>query len=138
MFRTCVIKNSKRTVKKRIADKPVDECSETRPDERTLPYFEIVSEQVLADKRYQSMQPIQQGHFWRLVVHVLAIDRGLTVRHPGAIAKRLGISKSEWEELEHLFLEKGILTVTEDDNYLLQHEFREQYLQTLESNNAKR
>lgn len=51
---------------------------------------------------------------------------------------RLGILEKEWEALETVLLSNGLLNVSEDEIYLFQHEFREQYLQTLESNNAKR
>jgi len=138
MFKTSAIKNAKRISKNRLGDKTVAECAKFRPDERTMPYFDIVPEQVLADLSYKSLQPIHQGQFWRFIIHVAAIDRGLIVRHSGATASRLGIAITEWEELEAVLLDKGLLVVTENGNYLMQHEFREQYLQTLETNNAKR
>jgi hypothetical protein len=138
MFRTCVIKNYKRVTKNRISDKSIEECSVQRPDERTLPYFEVVPEQVLADQRYLSLTSHQQGQFWRLLVHVLAPEKGMVVRHPSVIAKRIGMEMTSWEELERVLLRAGLLMEVEDGDYLLQHEFREQYLQTLESNNAKR
>ena len=138
MFRTCNIKNYKRATRNRITGKTLEECSMLRPDERTLPYFEVVPEQILADHRYLSLNPQQQGQFLRLVVHALAPDNGIVVRHPGAISKKLGVEKLVWEELEALFLKLGLLVLVADGDYLMQYEFRERYLQTLESNNAKR
>jgi hypothetical protein len=138
MFRTSEIKNSKRGKKNRILDISIEECSPYRPGERTMPYFEVVTEQVLADQRYLSLEPQQQGQFLWLVVHVLAPERGMFVRQAGAISKRLSLGKAAWEELEAQLIKAGLLVEVEDGDYLMQHEFREQYLQTLESNNAKR
>jgi hypothetical protein len=138
MFKIYVIKNTRRTKKNQNLPKEVADCSIKRPDERGLPYFSIVIEQVLSDERYLSLTEQEQGAFWRLMVHVFASDMGLVVRHEGMIAKRLGISVAEWRKQEALFLQKGLLIVTEDGIYLLQHELREQLLQTLEACNAKR
>lgn len=138
MFRTCTIKNYKRVTKNRIKDISIEECANQRADERTLPYFEVVSEQVLSDHRYFSLNKEQQGHFWRLMIHIFAKEKGLIVRHSGVIAKKLDMDKLAWEELEQVLLKCGLLVETDDRNYLMQHEFREQYLQTLEANNAKR
>jgi hypothetical protein len=138
MFRTCVIKNYKRANRNRIAEKTLDECSVLRPDERTLPYFEVVHEQILADSRYLSLNPQQQGQFLRLVVHVLAPENGIFVRHAGAISKRLGLEKAVWENLETILINAGLLVVVDGGDYLMQYELREQYLQSLETNNAKR
>lgn len=138
MFNTCSIKNAKRTTEKKIPSISIDDCSIVRPDERTMPFFDVVPEQVLADLRYNSLSNEEQGQFWRLVIHVMAPDGGMSIRHSGVIAKRLKTTKSQWENIEHILIEKGLLIVTSDENYLLQHELREQYLQTLEINNAKR
>jgi hypothetical protein len=132
MFNTFVIKNASRAKIKKIHGKSIQECSEIRPDQRTMPYFEVVTEQVLSDKRYLGLSDHQQGAFWRLIIHVMAPDCGITVRHPGAIAGRLGISIEAWEKLERVLLDNGMLTITADACYLMQYEFREQYLQTLE------
>jgi hypothetical protein len=137
MFKTSKIKNHNRMKIKRIEDISLAECAAARPDERTMPYFEIVPEQVMANKQYLSLSTDQQGAFLRFIVHVVAFDQGRVVKHAGAISQRLGMDVDCWHELENIFIEKGLLAVSADGNYLIQHEFREQYLQTLKANNAK-
>lgn len=65
-------------------------------------------------------------------------DRYVPGRHHGMIAQKLGMPENSWVELETVLLNIGLLALTPDGIYLFQHEFREQYLQTLDSNNAKR
>lgn len=138
MFRSWEIKNSKRATITKLLPITIEECFAIHPDERTLPFFQIVTEQVLSDKRYLSLDSVQQGIFWRFIVHVVARNNGLVVRHPTWISKLLSLNSNEWEELENVFINSGLLVVSADGIYLMQHEFREQYLQTLAINNAKR
>ena len=140
MFKICMIKNNKRTKDSgnRIEVKTWDELQMRKPDERTLPYFSVVTEQVLSDQRYKNLSTNDQGGFWRLVIHVLSQDMGVITLHAGAISQKLGITIGEWQALELALLKVEILKITDDGYYLIQPEFREQYLQTLESNNAKR
>lgn len=137
MFRTHEIKDAKRGAKKRIPpDRP--ELFDEHPDERTLPYFSVVPEQIAKDFRYLQLRPGDRGLFWVLVVHVLWRDGGRCVRHSAVIAKRMGIPEECWAELERQLLELKILELSPDGCFLVQPELRGQYLMTLASNNAKR
>jgi len=138
MFSTAIIKNAKRSPARKIRPLDKEACALQRPDERTMPYFEVVPEQVLSDERYLSLPRELQGEFWRLIVHVFAQHQGLVVNHPGVIAELLGMNETTWQAIQKTLVSAGLLQVVRGGNYLLQHEFREQYLQTLAANNAKR
>lgn len=137
MFRIHEIIDSRRGDNKRIQPSEM-ELFDERADERTLPYFSIVPEQVTADKRYQSLTQRHQSLFWLFVIHTLWKDSGRCIRHAGAISKRMGISITKWEELENILLERCLLSVSPDGFHLIQPELRTQYLMTLATNNNKR
>jgi len=136
MFDTATIKNYKRLKSKRLPTM-ADHLFEFRPDERTLPYFEVVPEQVLADSGYQSLSRQEQGDFWRLVL-LLWSERCRFPRHPGVISEYLGMSPSGWEALEGRLVAAGLVSISPNQHYIIQPELREQYLQTLTANNNKR
>lgn len=137
MFCTHEIKNSRRGVNTRMPPTEAELLDE-RADERTLPYFSIVPEQVLSDERYRSLAISHKAHFWLFIVHVLWRDAGRCIRHSGVISQRMGINVAEWDELEILLLDGGLLILSADNFYLIQPELRTQYLMTLETNNRKR
>lgn len=136
MFRIHEIIDSRRGAKKRVPPSEI-ELFDERADERTLPYFSIVPEQVTTDKRYLSLNQRHQSLYWLFVVHTLWKDGGRCIRHSGAIAKRMGVSITEWDELERLLLECCLLQVSPDGFHLVQPELRTQYLMTLATNNNK-
>ena len=136
MFCTNEIKDSKRKIKRKSPSET--ELVEELPEERTMPYFSVVPEQVLSDERYLKLEQSQQALFWIFVVHVLWRDGGRCVRHAGIIAKRMGIKITGWEVLEKLLLDSNLLILSPDGFYLIQPELRSQYLMTLQTNNAKR
>lgn len=136
MFRIHEIIDSRRGAKKRV--QPTEaELFDERADERTLPYFSIVPEQVTANKAYLSLSNKHRALYWLFVVHTLWKDGGRCIRHSGAIAKRVGISIVEWEELESLLLECCLLQISPDGFHLIQLDMRTQYLMTLATNNNK-
>lgn len=137
MFLTQLIKDSRRGEKKRTPPSNA-ELFDERPDERTLPYFSIVLEQVLADRRYMQLSCSEQGLFWLLVTHVLWKSNGRCIRHPGVIAKQIGIDCDTWQEFEKRLIDLGLLNISEDEYHLIQLELRTQYLMTLEANNNRR
>ncbi|MDA8427843.1 MAG: hypothetical protein M0T70_01160 [Geobacteraceae bacterium] len=136
MFRINEIKDSKRKIKRRPPSET--ELVEELPEERTLPYFSVVPEQVLSDERYRKLGQSHQALFWIFVVHVLWRDLGRCARHAGIIAKRMGIKISEWDALEKQLLNLNLLILCPDGFYLIQPELRSQYLMTLQTNNGKR
>jgi putative DNA primase/helicase len=115
----------------------LEKLFQARPDERTLPYFEIVPEQVFSDQRYDKLSRHDQGDFLRFVI-LLWQERCRHIRHQGVIAQNLGMEQAEWENLEKRLVEVGLLLISSDGNYIIQQELREQYLQTLETNNNMR
>ena len=137
MFRTFEIKNYKRTEDRKIKHIKRDKLKIFRPDERTLPYFETVPEQFLADKRYINLSRQDKGDFLQFVL-LLWSERCRHIRHAGVIAQSLGMDQSEWVELEKRLVDSGLIFITDDGNYIIQPELREQYLQTLDSNNNMR
>ena len=137
MFRTNEIKDSRRGKDKQEVPDESDLFNE-RPDERTLPYFSIVPEQVQDDERYSSLDSTERAYYWLLVIHALWKEGGRCTRHPGLIAKRLRIDVKEWELLERSLLDCKLLTLSPDGFHLVQPELRTQYLMTLETNNNKR
>jgi hypothetical protein len=136
MFDTAGIKNYKRQKSMRLPSMS-DKLFESHPGERTLPFFDVVPEQVLSDAGYQSLSRQDQGDFWRLVL-LLWPERCRFPRHPGIISEYLGMSSAEWEVLEARLIAAGLLMVSPNQHYILQPELREQYLQTLTANNNKR
>lgn len=136
MFRIHEIKDSRRGANKRVPPSEI-ELFDEKADERTLPYFSIVPEQVAANKQYRSLNQKHQAFYWLFVVHTLWKDGGRCIRHSGAIAKRMGVSITEWEELERSLLECCLLQVSPDGFHLIQPDLRTQYLMTLAVNNNK-
>jgi hypothetical protein len=137
MFKTTDIKNAKKTKDKKLQPKSLDEIKVHHSWERTMPYYSTVYEQVEEDKRYQSLTPQDQGQFLR-VVHYSWKGGGMFVDHPGAVATKLSLLLQEWTRLRRIFIEVGLLIFSADGNYLIQPELREQFLQTVETNNNKR
>jgi len=137
MFSTHIIKDSRRGINKHTPPTEA-ELFDERPDERTLPYFSIVPEQVMSDERYLNLNLTHQMQFWIFVIHVLWREGARCARHPGIIAMRIGIGVKEWESLEKKLLENQLLCPSPDGYYLIQPELRTQYLITLETNNKKR
>lgn len=138
MFRIHEILDTKRSAKKKRNPPSVDELFEERSDERTMPYFSIVTEQVYADTRLYHLDALQQGLFWVFAIHALWRNYGRCIRHSGAIAQRMRVTVTVWEELESKLLESGLLQLTPDGIYLVQPELRAQYLMTLQTCNNKR
>ncbi len=136
MFNTAGIKNYKRTKSMRLPSM-ADKLFEFHPGERTLPYFEMVPEQILADERYLSLSRQDQGDFLRFVIHLWP-ERCRLIRHSGVISEKLGMSLAEWEALEARLVAAGLLQISANQHFIIQPELREQYLQTLTANNNKR
>lgn len=138
MFRIHEILDAKRSAKKKRFPPTGAELFEERSDERTMPFFSIVTEQVYADERLRHLDAYQQGLFWVFVIHALWRSSGRCIRHAGAIAKKMKVTIAVWEELESKLLESGILQLSQDGIYLVQPELRAQYLMTLQTCNNKR
>jgi len=137
MFKTFEIKNYKRVEESKIQPIKGDKLVTFQPDERTLPYFEVVPEQFLADMRYNKLSRQDQGDFLRFAL-LLWTERCRHIRHAGVIAQNLGMEAEEWTGLENRLHNAGLIIITKDNNYIIQPELREQYLQTLKSNNNMR
>lgn len=136
MFNTSPIKNYKRSNQNKIASMS-DRLFVFEASERTLPYFCVVPEQILADQRYLELSRQDQGDFWRLIL-LLWPERCRLARHPGIISEYLGMSSAEWETFEARLVASGLLQISDNNHYIVQPELREQYLQTLTANNNKR
>jgi len=133
MFRVCEIKNANRRgsgVKKQ-RDIPLDELQTRPPEERTVPYFSIVPEQVDKDERFNSLSPQDQGLFL-LLCSKLWRRGGMVDNFPAGNAHAIGLTLDEWNTLQSRLTGAGFLLVSADTLSLLQPELREQYLQFLE------
>ena len=106
-------------------------------DERTMPYFSIPVEQLEAEEGYASMTGSDKGLFLRLLL-ILWRNNGLLPDYSKLIARQLGVTEQEWQRLRGLFLERGLLSVSPDEVYLLNQGLRQQYLNTLQANNSRR
>lgn len=131
MFRIYEILNHKRSPKLKRFPPTKSDLYDDWPEERSMPYFSIVLEQVLNDERYMQLSPIHQGQFWRAIIHVLWRDNGRCIRHAGVISKRLNITIDEWEWLETHLLQSGLLEISPDGNFLVHPDLRAQFIMTL-------
>jgi hypothetical protein len=133
MFRVGEIKNSHRrgSSAKKYRDIPLEELQARPPEERSVPYFSIVPEQLDKDTRFNSLAPEDKGLF--LLWCVIAWRRGGMVDNfPPGNAKAMGLTLEAWTSLQNRLTGASLLVVSTDGLNLLQPELREQYLQFLE------
>jgi hypothetical protein len=102
-----------------------------------MPYFSIPVEQLEADEGYMFMNGTDKGLFLRLLL-ILWRNNGLLPDYSKMVAQQLGVTEQEWQRLRGLFIERGLLSVSTDRVYLLSQELRQQYINTLIANNARR
>jgi len=135
MFDTAKIKNRKRGAKNKIRPRSLEEILEVNSFGRVLPYLEIVPEQISTDVRYTQLNRTEQGDFWRLIP-LLWRGGGAHLDHP-CLAKDLGMPVEEWNAFKQKLIDSRLLAKSYDGYYIVQPELRVQYLQTLESCDAK-
>jgi hypothetical protein len=132
VFNITEIKNANRT---RISDKkqpiPLEELFEAWPEEqKPMPYFSVVPEQVRKDQRFKVLSEVEQGRFLRLCIEIAGPgERGRFANHDGIMAKRLDLDVEVWKELQEKLLSLDLLKLSADGYHLIQPELREQCLQ---------
>jgi len=137
MFQLTKIKNFKRRSDDKIVSIGIAELMKFTPEEHALPYFSIVPEQVFSDLRYNKLSRQDKGDFLRLII-ILWKEECRHINHPGAIGQKLEMSEKECSRFIKRLVDVELIYLTADNNYIIQPELREQYLQTLQANNNKR
>lgn len=131
MFKVHEITNTHRH---RVTDKkqsiPISELFNKDANEnKPMPYFSVVPEQVNNDTRYQKLSRSSQGDFLRLCILIAGPgELGRFMNFSQAMSGRMDMTIDDWEKFRAELLEKCLLKVSEDGSYLLQPELREQCL----------
>ena len=134
MFRVYEIKNYNRRGKdvKKIEPITKPELFHKRGDERSVPYFSIVREQFMMDRRIKELFPEERGTFLRLCVEIWG-EGGLMPSHNGLNADRMEMTIPDWKQFQEKLVSLGLLVEDDKAIYLTQPELREQYIQFLDA-----
>ena len=134
MFRVGEIKNAHRrgpSAKKHRVDIPLDDLQMRHPEERSVPYFDLVPEQLDKDERLNSLSPQDQGLFLLFCTKMWRRG-GMVDNFPAGLANTMRLTLEEWTTFESRARAAGLLVVSTDGLSLLQPELREQFIQFLE------
>ncbi|KAB0670081.1 hypothetical protein F6V30_07910 [Oryzomonas sagensis] len=115
----------------------LEELCIKRPEERTLPYYSPVVEQLEADQAYQELSNQDQGNFMRLLP-LLWRSNGLLPDFSKIITSYLRLTEDEWAAARSTLINVNLLEVSPDRCYLLNRGLRQQYLNTLDDCNGRR
>ena len=101
-------------------------------ENKPMPYFSIVPEQVEREERYRSLTGNAQGQFLRLCLWLQGMGRrGMCAYFLPEIITALQIDAGEVKGLLFEFIQAGLLVKSEDGHYIIQPELREQCLHYL-------
>lgn len=116
MFGVDQIKNANRrgADAKKIESIPRHDLVKRRDNERTVPYYSVVREQVKSDERMKKLSPIERGMFLLLCNEAWG-NGGMFQNFDQGIAKDMNITCDEWLALKQRFTSLGLL-ITADES----------------------